>query len=132
MIDPTKKYRFRSRGRGEVIQIVSALGPTGKECSVVAEVLWAGAKYTSWQVYAEDGMWCREGGQDGRDLVEATPYDEFVIDQKVEVRDDSDRIWVKGHFAGTSSAGCPSIWVNGGTSWTVKQRSFWNMCRAVE
>ena len=63
-------------------------------------------------------------------LVEVSPYADFVIDEKVMVRDLDACEWQAGHFAGIAVDGRATKWVNGRTKWSAGGASNgWFQCR---
>jgi hypothetical protein len=64
------------------------------------------------------------------DLIPYEPYCSFKIDDEVNCWDDDDGDILSGHFAGLTTDGKPTIFHNGGTSFTRHplQRSSWNFC----
>jgi hypothetical protein len=69
-------------------------------------------------------------GSNKLDLIPYEPYADFKIDDKVNGWDDDDGDILSGHFAGLTTDGKPTIFHNGGTSFTrhPTQRSSWNFC----
>ena len=62
-------------------------------------------------------------------LLEVSPYDDFVIDEKVMVRDSNLAGWERAYFAG-SGDGTALTWSYGATKWSSDDdRSCWNQCR---
>jgi hypothetical protein len=70
------------------------------------------------------------GGNRDLDLFPYEPYSDYVIDDKVNGWDDDDGDILSGHFAGLTIDGKPTIFHNGGTSFTrhPTQRCLWNFC----
>jgi hypothetical protein len=69
-------------------------------------------------------------GSNQYDLIPYEPYSEFKIDDTVNGWDDESGEVTSGHFAGLDMNGRPTIFHNGGTSFTRHplQRSSWNFC----
>jgi len=63
------------------------------------------------------------------DLVEATEWDDFKVDEPVMVRGNENADWCKRYFAGISSAGWPMAWNEGYTSWLADGKTAWGYCR---
>lgn len=61
-------------------------------------------------------------------LVEVSPYADFVIDEKVMVRNHQTHCWQPAHFAGVDS-GLALGWSSGATKWTSDSASLWQQCR---
>jgi hypothetical protein len=68
--------------------------------------------------------------ESGNDLIEVSPYADFKIDDKVLVWENSSICPVKrrGHFAGVSEDGKPTIWDMGRTSFTETNKVTWDNC----
>jgi hypothetical protein len=66
----------------------------------------------------------------GFDLIPYEPYSDYVINDEVNCWNDDDGDILSGHFAGLTTDGKPTIFHNGGTSFTrhPTQRSSWNFC----
>jgi hypothetical protein len=54
---------------------------------------------------------------------EITPWDDFVINEPVMVRDSEEAEWQSAHFAKVVE-GVPCVWPDGKTSWTTTSASF--------
>ena len=66
----------------------------------------------------------------GAALVEVSPYADFVIDEKVMIRDHDHQTWERRHFAGVNVDGKASAWNNGETKWTTQYpATTWEQCR---
>jgi hypothetical protein len=69
-----------------------------------------------------------EGSRD-LDLFPYEPYADFKIDDEVYVRDNIDGMEHARHFAGVTSMGLPTTFINGLTSFTGNnQKNTWNFC----
>jgi hypothetical protein len=68
------------------------------------------------------------------DLIPYEPYSDYVIDDNVNVWDDDDGDILSGHFAGLTTDGKPTIFHNGGTSFTRHSldRYVWNFCEKAD
>lgn len=69
----------------------------------------------------------------GTRLVQASPYDDFKIDDPVMVRDTDRGKWIQRYFAGVTEDGFARVFVNGRTSWSARgaegRTATWNECR---
>ena len=66
----------------------------------------------------------------GSALIEVSPYSDFVIDQKVMVRDFDEDEWERRHFAGCREDGMPQTFFRKASSWTAKGLiNEWHQCR---
>lgn len=55
----------------------------------------------------------------------------FKIDDPVMVRNNKDKEWIKGYFAGFDSEGFAYAWLCGQTSWTAYgEKNRWNEYRS--
>ena len=64
------------------------------------------------------------------DLVEVTPWDDFVIDEPVMVRMFGMVTWNRRYFAGVLSSERLTCFVDGNTEWTAdKAVHIWDECR---
>ncbi|WP_298752119.1 hypothetical protein [uncultured Arcobacter sp.] len=61
-------------------------------------------------------------------LVEVSPYEDWKIDDKIEVSDDGIK-WRKRHFAGINGNGNPIAWADGTTSWSASDSYSWKYAR---
>ena len=68
------------------------------------------------------------------DLIPYEPYSEYEIDDKVNCWDDDNDEILSGHFAGLTTDGKPTIFHDGGTSFTRHplQRTVWNFCEKAK
>lgn len=121
MIDPTRKYVTRS---GLAVRRVLCLDRAHHAFPVVAEM-----ENGDVMTYTLDG---NSSSKHSLDLIEVSPYADFMIDEPVMVRTSSDSVWSKGHFAGVGADGRATTWYCGTSSWSTfdkDTRSSWKECR---
>lgn len=87
--------------------------------------LWEAVTWTT------EGQFNYDEAETNFDLVMATPWDDYVIDQKVRVRDRYDQEPSCAHFAGVRD-GKPTTWGHGQTSWTTSTWQEWGICESAE
>jgi hypothetical protein len=122
MIDINKKYRTRD---GEPVELITTEGRG--DYSVLGYV-GNGSNLFSWD---ENGYFRLEQDGDSRDLVEVNPYEDWEIDDKIEVSEDGVD-WRRRHFAGVDKKGKLSAWASGKTRWSNADESnpvFWRYAR---
>ena len=68
------------------------------------------------------------------DLIPYEPYSDYEIDDKVNCWDDDNDEIISGHFARLTTDGKPTIFHDGGTSFTRHplQRTVWNFCEKAK
>lgn len=110
MIDINKKYKTRA---GNPVRIYATDGNSWDPVHGAVKDR-EGWKIKSWK---ESGAFLY-GEISDNDLMEVGPYDDLKIDDKVMVKDDSDAMWKKRHFAGIGADGKPLVFRSGGTSWS--------------
>ena len=127
-IDISKKYRTRSGFSVEILKtdLLTELYP------VIAIINKPNNQYVL--QFTEYGIHIN-GRECEHDLIEVNPYEDFVVDEPVMVRDKPEDKWSCAFFAGISIiSGKPTVWPRGTSSWTAidKQCSEWfayNECR---
>jgi len=97
--------------------------------------LWQFGNGSEGVVYiTEDGRY-NLGDLGGKQLIEVSPWSDFQIDEKVMVRDQTTKTWLRGYFAGISDYGLPTTWYGNRTSWSIAAlrlsclRYTWTECR---
>ena len=123
-IDISKKYRTRSGYGVEILKtsLRNSVFPVVAIINTAEKQILAG--------FTEYGKFYGDGESD-MDLVEVSPYEDFVVDEPVMVRDNEYEQWKKAHFAGVSCRGYAKTWQDGETSWTSYDASMltWQFCR---
>ncbi|UCV26767.1 hypothetical protein [Ferribacterium limneticum] len=122
-IDINKKYRTRD-GHPVRILCCDKLG----DCFPVVALISYPKGHEETNLYTLNGRY-NSVGTDQRDLIEVSPYEDFVIDEPVMVRHSASDPWRRRHFAGVSEAGSPISWSDGQTSFTSSTKLAWTECR---
>lgn len=122
-VDIRKKYRIRN---GEDVEFIS---DAGRGTHPVVGYVGDQMDITYWT--KEGNYFLDETSQ--FDLVEVSPYEDWKIDDKIEVSDDNIR-WKKRHFAGVNDEGFPMAWNAGCSSWTEEYNGklHWKYARKPE
>jgi hypothetical protein len=107
MIDINKQYKTRS---GSDIELVS---DAGREPYPIIGYTDDSAVPMGW---TRDGQYITTATS-ALDLVEVRPYEDWEIDDRIEVSADG-IYWHKRHFAGIANDGIPMTWNAGLSSWT--------------
>jgi hypothetical protein len=119
MIDMNKKYKTRS---GMPVRLLC----TDRDCG--GSPIIGLAKYADGEellyTWRSDGAYYNATPYD-LDLVEVDPYQDWLIDDKIYVRDAAIKDWTPAHFAGVSQDGSPTAWFSGRTSHTENERIVW-------
>lgn len=124
VIEMNRKYRTRD-GRAVRVLCVDA----GTAYPVVGVLADQPEQLHRWMA---DGVFSRLVASEHRlNLVEASEWDDFKIDEPVMVRDRDSDPWSRGYFAGVySSTGNPMTWRHATASWTACGKTqCWNQCR---
>jgi hypothetical protein len=108
-ISMDKQYKYRN---GEPARVLCVDRP-GIEKYPVLSMTKTGKLYR----HTVNGSVCAE--KEDYDLIEVSPYDDFVIDEPVMVRDKTAETWARGYFAGVDKDGIPMTWAEGATSWSI-------------
>lgn len=126
MIDINKKYKTRC-GYRAVIYTTEGGGEYP-----VHGATYDGDKFDglcTWRL--EDGRFNLDDPdeEDYLSLVEINPYEDFVVDEPVLVRDCDEEEWKPRHFSGVGKDGRAGTWVFG-TRWTSDDRHqhYWKQC----
>ena len=121
-----KKYRTRN-GRAVRVLCTDAKDSTCPVIALVTEGEVERVKHlTESGHYSDGGL-----PEHAYDLIEASPWDDFKVDEPVMVREYSSAEWARRYFAGVLD-GRAATWANGVTSWsnqTERRTTLWSQCR---
>lgn len=110
-----KKYRTRN---GESIRILCIDGPNKQYPVIVIR------NNKSITIYTHDGHFTIFQTPHMHDLVEISPYETWEIDKKVWVKFEHDNMFYPRHFAGLDTNNAPTVFTNGCTSHTTKNKTY--------
>ena len=77
-------------------------------------------------LYTSEGRYFNTGENSGFDLIPLTRLEDLAIDAPILVRDSTDDMWNKRHFAGILEGACMA-WDSGQTSHTTTWRISWSL-----
>ena len=118
------QYRTKSGRKARILDANFAR----KNFPVVAAVLKDGREEEV-NHYTADLKYWATGSESEMDLVLATEWDDFKVDEPVMVRDKGFD-WSRSYFKKISAEGKPCTFKSGTTSWTCKNRFYiWEECR---
>jgi hypothetical protein len=136
-IEEGKKYRLRQSGLGEVLAVRVLSAPEGVDVEQPVMALISSMCCSSnpiWEAYTAEGLYYSSFTESEYDLVEVSPYEDFVLDERVLVKDTMDPEWHRRYFAGVSEDGKPLAWGVGTTSWSTGEDkpTRWDQCKRAE